>query len=104
GYVFPEADHSVALVTPIGVMRDQRFASGTASAAPYVAGLGRARPVATPVLLSGANARAARLLAPLFAGGPVSPFPTQVASGSQGSAPYSLEPGAAVAVRLMSGD
>ncbi len=104
GYVFPDADHSVALVTPIGVMRDERFASGPASAAPYVAGLGRAQPVATPVLLSGANARAAQLLAPLFAGGPVSPFPTQVASGSQGSAPYSLEPGAAVAVRLMSGD
>lgn len=104
GYVFPDADHTVALVTPIDAMRDERFAQYPPDAEIVVAGYGVAAPVATPVLLSGSGPRAAALLAPLFRNTALSPFPTQLAGGGQAGGPYSLEPGAAVAVRLMSGD
>ncbi len=56
GYVFPEADHSVALVTPIEVMRR---ADGAATFALSVPGYGVAAPVTTPVLLAGATSRTA---------------------------------------------
>src|SRR5690606_17086564 len=107
GYVFPEADHSVALVTPIGAMRDDKVfaASPTPAAAPSVwAGYGEPVPVATPILLSGAASRATTLLEPLFAGALVTPFPTQVSGVAVDDTGYELTPGAAIAVRLMSGD
>jgi len=125
GYVFPDADHSVALVTPIGAMRDDRVfaaapaATPGASAIPESASVGApssvptppawsdygvAVPVATPILLSGADSRATRLLAPLFAGTQVVPFPTQVSGVAVDDTAYELVPGAAIAVRLMSGD
>src|SRR5690606_28488991 len=50
GYVFPNADHSLALVTPIAAMRDE-VAVTNVSQPPYVPGLGVAMPVTTPVLL-----------------------------------------------------
>lgn len=108
GYVFPSADHHLAMVTPIAAMR--RAAAGTgpsSSDGPVaVAGLGEAVPVATPVLLSGTDARTLPLLAPLFRDGSVVPFPAQ-ASGSLPSAdqpPYRLEPGSPVSVELVRGD
>lgn len=104
GYVFPEADHFVALVTPIAAMRDDNVFAATPPLRPEVAGLGEALPVATPVLLSGADQRAATLLTPLFENAAVTPWPTQVGGPSTGGTAYSLEPGAAIAVRLMSGD
>lgn len=102
GYVFPEADHSVAMVTPIAAMRDGSLVAGGPDQI-VVAGYGVALPVATPILLSGADARSASLLEPLFANVAVSPFPSQVGGLASGDAAFSLEPGAALAVRLMSG-
>lgn len=108
GYVFPSADHHLALVTPIGAMRAASAGEGT-SAGPgpvAVAGLGRALPVATPVLLSGISPRAADLLAPLFRDPRLTPFPAQ-ASGTLpagSSPPYTLEPGSAITVELARGD
>ncbi len=107
GYVFPESDHDLALVTPIAAMRDRRVV--TAPASVRVAGLGTARPVSTPVLMSGASPRAAPLLTDLFHGAPTTPVVAQRgAQGAAGQAETSQEadlaPGDAVAVQLMSGD
>ena len=103
GYVFPNSDHHLALVTPIAAMRSE--AAGTVPATAFdVPGHGRAVPVATPVLLSGAGDRAAALLAPLFRDGSVSPFSVQASGAGQSTTPdFALVPGAAVAVQLMSG-
>ncbi|MEJ2359137.1 MAG: hypothetical protein P8Y13_13810 [Deinococcales bacterium] len=108
GYVFPSADHHLALVTPIAVMRaeaDGSTASGS-SGPVAVAGVGRAVPAATPILLSGANARTAALLEPLFRDGRVAPLPAQ-ASGSlpaSGEPAYTLTPGSPISVELVRGD
>lgn len=123
GYVFPEADPRVALVTPIGAMRDAaqaRAPSGTprpAAFGPALAELGRRRPVATPVLMSGLSPRAAALLEPLFADAAVRPLaaPGGVAPNAASDvasdaalaardADFRLEPGAAVSVQLARGD
>ena len=103
GYVFPNADHTLALVTPIAAMREEVAFTGSVPA-PYVPGLGAAVPVATPVLLTGATPRANELLAALFRDGSVAPFPVQ-ATGSTARPPdaYALVPGAAIAVQLMTG-
>lgn len=104
GYVFPNADHRLALVTPIKAMRAELTTSGDQPVMPSVAGYGAAVPVTTPVLLTGASQRAAALLAPLFSGAPVVPFPVQAGGGGQPSASaYAVTPGAALAVRLMGG-
>lgn len=108
GYVFPSADHRLAMVTPIGVMREAATGAtdGAAPGPVAVAGLGVAVPVDTPVLLSGVGTRAAAQLAGLFDHGGVTPFPVQ-ASGSlpPGQAPpYRLEPGSAISVELVRGD
>lgn len=127
GYVFPNADHGLALVTPIAAMRGELAAlaasrpattaqvrSGSASTATAPAPhravpavdpvLGQAVPVATPVLLSGATARSAALLEPLFRNASVVPFPAQMGTASSASGHGTdLVPGSAVAVRLMGG-
>ncbi len=107
GYVFPEADHELALVTPIAAMRDTRLAALPGTVA--VPGLGEAVPVTTPVLMTGASPRAVALLEELFAGAPTRPLAPSLAqgagTGATGAAPPTdFEPGAAVAVQLMSGD
>jgi len=108
GYVFPSADHHLALVTPIATMRAATGGEG-AAAGPgpvAVAGLGRALPAATPVLLSGLSPRAADVLTPLFRDERLTPFPAQ-ASGTLptgASPPYTLQPGAAISVELARGD
>ncbi len=106
GYVFPEADHDLALVTPIAAMRDRRVAS---TGAVEVAGLGHAVPVTTPVLMAGASPRAAALVRDLFEGAPTTPV--SAGDSAQGAADggdveddSALVPGAAIAVQLMSGD
>lgn len=103
GYVFPNADHELALVTPIATMRSTLRADLPRQL--EVAGYGRAVTAATPVLLSGAGPRAGPLLERLFADGTVAPFTVQGGSapGSE-DAPYRLEPGSAIAVALLSGD
>ncbi len=107
-YVFPSADHHLAMVTPIAVMR--KVANDSAHGPPNgpvaVAGLGRAIPASTPILLSGVDPRAADLLAPLFHATRLTPFPAQ-ASGSLPAGdtpPYTLEPGSPISVELARGD
>ncbi len=107
GYVFPEAAHDLALVTPIAAMRDRRVAGPPGGVA--VPGLGTAVPVTTPVLMAGASDRSAELVEALFAAAPTRPvFSPRSAQGNAGpetpGAPDTLEPGAAIAVQLMSGD
>ena len=108
GYVFPSADHHLAMVTPIAVMRKAASAAttGPSDGPVAVAGLGRAVPASTPILLSGVDRRAADLLAPLFRDTRVTPFPAQ-ASGSLPAGdnpPYTLEPGSPISVELARGD
>jgi len=112
GYVFPRADHDLALVTPIAVMRqalpdDAR--AGLVPATIFVPGLGPAVPVATPVLMTGVSARAVEFLQPLFKDASVEPFPVQ--SGGTDRAPTAptapdepLVPGSPLAVALAWGD
>ena len=103
GYVFPNADHNLALVTPIAAMRNESADAGRVSAL-EVQGYGRAVAVATPLLLSGSGERAAALLAPLFRDGSVSPFPIQASGGGLPTPhDFKLVPGAAIAVQLLSG-
>ncbi|MFA7460243.1 MAG: hypothetical protein WCY60_04470 [Trueperaceae bacterium] len=103
GYVFPNSDHTVALVTPIDAMRS---ADGAATFALHVPGYGEAVPVATPVLLTGTTRRAAELLAPLFLDPRVTPLPLQAGASA---APiddelFELHPGSPIAVALVTGD
>jgi len=106
-YVFPSADHDLALVTPIGVMRnsDGGGATSAASRTVVIPGIGTAVPAATPVLMSGLGSRAAALIAPLFHDPRLSPFPAQAAGSLPAGAkpPYTLEPGSAISVELARG-
>ncbi len=105
-YVFPESDHQLALVTPIGPMRDT-LAFDIAGTTPTVFSErhGPAAPVATPILLSGLSERASALLDPLF-----DPRTTRLIPVQLGGVPaieeenYQLEPGSAVSVQLVRGD
>ncbi len=108
GYVFPRADHDLALVTPIAVMR--RALPGRMPPFVDVPGVGRAVPAATPVLMTGVSTRAAALLAPLFRDERVAPLVAQGGgtgpaspSGAPGAADE-LGPGSALAVALAWGD
>lgn len=106
-YVFPEADHELALVTPIAAMR--QAAGGHGAAAPSsleVAGVGTAVPAASPLLLSGATARAAAMLSPLLGDGRVHGLPAQAGAGAPAELDdaYELAPGSAVGVALITGD
>ncbi len=106
GYVFPRADHDLALVTPIAVMRREQ----REGAPPFVdvPGIGRAVPASTPVLLTGVSARAATLLEPLFAGGAVEPLAVQggggTVPGGSDAMDTELRPGSPLAVALAWGD
>src|SRR5690606_12508634 len=72
---------------------------------PDVPGLGRAEPVATPILMPGASQRAATMLQPLFRNAAVTPFPAQGGGMPAGrEPPYAPEPGGAIAVNLVRGD
>ena len=107
GYVFPSSDHSLALVTPIEVMRGA--APETLSYAPFneraFVSLGEAVPVTTPVLMPGSGPRVAELLESIF-GNRVTPFAAQVGAGALplDESGYRLEPGSAVSVQLARGD
>ena len=103
GYVFPDSDHTVALVTPINAMRS---ADGAATFALNLPGYGAAVPVATPLLMAGATTRTAQLLEPLFQGRGVNLFPMQGGGGATASPDdsYELTPGGAIAVALITGD
>ena len=114
GYVFPDADGALALVTPIDAMRDQ---AGIGDAHAWLPP--GAQPVATPVLVAGLGERAVALLdetvlratpvrlEPLRGGGagaaPATdpPAPDGRASDASETPP---RPGSAAAIQLIWGD
>ena len=116
GYVFPDADGALALVTPIEAMRDQ---TGIGDAAAWLPP--GARPVATPVLVAGLGERALALLdetvlraapvrlEPLRGGGAgTAPVPASDAHQVEGHDSDAVEAppqaGSAVAIQLVRGD
>lgn len=104
GFTFPRSDHSLALVTPINVMR-----GGLRSVTPFneraFTGLGEPRPVTTPLLLSGVSDRAATHLEELFSSERVAPLPVHVAGANSAmDDAFELEPGSAISVQLVRGD
>lgn len=101
-YAFPDSDHRLALVTPIGAMRALADADDGGPAPPD-----GAAPLATPLLMSGVGPRAFAHLAPALerAGHAAVPLQAGAAGLEDGAAPEpALEPGAAVAVTLARGD
>lgn len=101
GYVFPDSVGGLALVTPIGAMRDGAGGAGSAAA---LAALG-AVPVATPLLVSGLGGRALALLQSSVLGR--GPTPIQAVQGGGGRGSVESEPpmpGSAVAVQWVRGD
>ena len=125
GFVFPESDHALALVTPIAAMRrvadavtgaqrgsgDAKLPTSSAQSTVgdvaardlHVPGLGRAVPVATPILIGGIGRRAQRLLEPAF--GPDA-LVVNAQGGLEGSrkGAFTLEPGSAISVQFARGD
>ncbi|MGL4612184.1 MAG: hypothetical protein ACRCYY_21315 [Trueperaceae bacterium] len=105
--VFPESDHSLALVTPIETMRGVATGAFQPFGERLLADLGASVPVSTPLLLSGLSERASTKLETLFRGSDLSPLPVQT-SGAGGLRPdetsYKLEPGSAISVQLARGD
>lgn len=99
GYVFPDTDGRLALVTPIEAMRSQ---AALASATPPDA----ARAVATPLLVAGLGPRALALLEDTVTEVASQPFVLVQAGGAGASlgAPPPLEPGSAMAIALVRGD
>jgi len=106
-FVFPNSDHTLALVTPIEVMRT--------ALPPTVAvhtfgrelfgSLGPAVPVSTPLLLAGISTRASHVLDGLFRSSPVDLLPIQTNGVSpKDDESYVLEPGSAISVQLVRGD
>ncbi len=124
GFVFPESDGALALVTPIAamrdVLRDVRTSLADPIAPPALAALGPAVPVASPVLVDGLGPRALEFLEPLWALG-LRPMPSYGGSGALGAAVRSaqtdaqgadavaeadveLGPGSAISLQLARGD
>ena len=127
GYVFPNSDHRLALITPIEVMRQAQplAASDNSGDNPSTSltaldwaqrsdivpfgqpfDASQAVPVQTPLLLSGVSARAQEHAAALFARSNVSPMPLQLTgqASQQDDEAFVLEPGSAVGVQLVRGD
>ena len=107
GYVFPNSDHHLALVTPIEIMQGKTVSELHYS--PFYADtphdLGTPVPVSTPVLLSGLSERASQPLQTLFSNTRVTPFVAQVgAAGGFDEDGFVLRPGSAVSVQLVRGD
>ncbi len=108
-YVFPNSDHSLALVTPIEVMRGELEPEASWPEDDLepatLAALGPYEGVRSPLLMTGLSERAAARLAPLFASSGLEPFPVQLGGvGGFDEAGYRLEPGSAVSVQLVRGD
>lgn len=116
GYVFPDADGALALVTPIDAMRDQTDIDDAAVRLPP-----GARPVATPVLVAGLGERALAFLDETVLGAaPVRLEPLRGGGAGAASAPATDRPaaegraddatgappqaGSAAAIQLIRGD
>ncbi len=98
GYIFPDTDGRLALVTPIEAMRTQT--ETMASPPPG------ATPVATPLLVTGLGARALAMLERSLDEVASHPL-TLVQAGGAGSSTgpsAALEPGSAIAIALVRGD
>ncbi len=103
--VFPESDHTLALVTPIEEMRGVRTLSYTPFGEDFFATLGESVPVSTPLLMSGVSERASTQLEPLFRNSGFAPFPVATSGGMRpDESSYKLEPGSAISVQLARGD
>ncbi len=107
---FPNADHRLALVTPISAMRRaQQPATALELAMPltfqcYV-GIGCAEPLGLPLAVSGLSGKAQNLLLEgLEAKGFTVALQQGSSSGNNLDRPYKLEPGAAIAAQLATGD
>ena len=100
GYVFPDSDGGLALVTPIGAMRD---GSGAGAATAALAALG-AVPVATPLLVSGLGVRALALLQTSVLARGATPIQAVQGGGGRAVATEPPMPGSAVAVQWVRGD
>ncbi|MCA9837004.1 MAG: hypothetical protein KC422_08815 [Trueperaceae bacterium] len=105
-YVFPSSDHSLALVTPIEIMRGVKLSAlSYLPSGPDFAKFGEVVPVATPILMSGLSDRAAKVIGPLFKNTQLSAFPVQLAGvAGWDETAYRLEPGSAISVQLVKGD
>ena len=94
GYVFPNSDHQLALVTPIAAMRGEATEGYTPSGPEHFTAAGQAVPVRTPLLLSGLSERASEPLSELFAPFSVTPLPVQLGGvGGFDEAGFDLQPG-----------
>jgi hypothetical protein len=103
GYVFPQSDGHLALVTPIDAMRDQTAQAAVPEA---LAAIG-AVPVATPVVIGGLGQRALALLDREVlsrAAYPLTPLQGGGGAIDDRDAGGRLAPGAAIAVQLVRGD
>ncbi|MFN2322801.1 MAG: hypothetical protein ABR510_07570 [Trueperaceae bacterium] len=100
GYVFADSVGGLALVTPIGAMRDGGGAGATL--APLLAH--GAVPVATPLLVSGLGARALALLQSGVLASGATPVQAVQGGGGRAVATEPLGPGSAVAVQWVRGD
>lgn len=109
GFVFPNSEVGLGLVTPIEIMRRTEPTLPEAEldgfGEEHFADLGEAIPVKTPLLLSGISGRASEHLAPLFKDARLELMPVQGGgvSSAQDEA-YTLEPGSAISVQLVRGD
>jgi hypothetical protein len=104
GYVFPDTLGGLALVTPIGAMRqvaDPRRTSDAPAAAQPPLGW---RPVATPLLVNGLGERPLNFLVAELAGDPKLQLQAQAGGGSGAVPPRPLVAGGAVGVAWVRGD
>lgn len=99
GYVFPNSDGALGLVTPIEAMREQGALDGDVSLPPGAA------PVATPILVAGLGGRALALLETSVLGTAAAPLaPIQAGGAAAGGAGAPPAPGGAIAIGLVRGD
>ncbi len=106
GYTFPNSDHFLALVTPIEVMKGSPPLKNLATfGSEHLPNLAEAKPVATPLLLSGSSERSISTLATLFEGNPFELIPIQSTSMSKVNEDgFFPQPGSPISIQLIRGD
>lgn len=104
-YTFPNSDHRLALVTPIGAMRgvlDRRMTDPFGRA--NLEGLDAPVPVATPLLFTGIGTREISFLRTLLRESPLEFLPIQAGGVAEAEERFHLEPGSPISVQLVRGD
>ncbi len=108
GYTFPNSDHSLALVTPIEVMKGSPILKKVpAFGAKDFPNLAEARPVVTPLLLSGGSERTTALLSEVFKGTSFELMPVRGTTSSMSKVDegnFVLQAGSPISVQLIRGD